>query len=261
MEESAKGGKPPSQWLRNNLVAVGAAAVLTVYSAGYFRTREAAQRFAGEAAQRRTAAPSSPRTGARVAAPVEAGPAVTGKSGGGPATPSKPATTVPAAASKPPAEPPRSAPPRSPDPAIASGPAVVSAPSIASAPTVAAASAAAPATAPAAPPPATSATVADSAATDPKQNRSESNQWKDGTYYGWGTSRHGDIQASVEIKDGRIAGAYISQCLTRYSCSWISMLPPQVVQRQSAEVDYVSGATQSSDAFYYAVLEALKQAK
>ena len=37
------------------------------------------------------------------------------------------------------------------------------------------------------------------------------------------------------------------------------MLPPQVVSRQSPEVDYVSGATQSTNAFYYAVVEALVQ--
>jgi uncharacterized protein with FMN-binding domain len=86
-------------------------------------------------------------------------------------------------------------------------------------------------------------------------------QWKDGVYYGWGTSRHGDIQAAVEIEKGRIIGAYIQQCLTRYSCSWISALPPQVVSRQSAEVDFVSGATQSTNAFYYAIVEALKKAK
>ena len=35
----------------------------------------------------------------------------------------------------------------------------------------------------------------------------------------------------------------------------------RVVARQSAEVDYVSGATVSSDAFYYAVTQALAQAK
>jgi uncharacterized protein with FMN-binding domain len=34
-----------------------------------------------------------------------------------------------------------------------------------------------------------------------------------------------------------------------------------VVARQSAEVDYVSGATQSTNAFYYAVVEALSRAK
>ena len=84
---------------------------------------------------------------------------------------------------------------------------------------------------------------------------------KDGTYRGWGTSRHGDIEAAVEIRNGRISAAYITQCLTRYSCSWISHLPGQVVARQSPEVDYVSGATQSTNAFYYAIVQALAKAK
>ena len=86
-------------------------------------------------------------------------------------------------------------------------------------------------------------------------------RYKDGTYFGWGTSRHGDIQAQVVIEGGRIASATIAQCLTRYSCSVIARLPPQVAERQSPEVDYVSGATQSTNAFYYAVVEALSKAK
>lgn len=85
--------------------------------------------------------------------------------------------------------------------------------------------------------------------------------FKDGTYTGWGRSRHGDIEARVEISDGRIIAASIAQCLTRYSCSWISALPGQVVTRQSAEVDFVSGATESTNAFYYGIQEALKKAK
>jgi uncharacterized protein with FMN-binding domain len=63
------------------------------------------------------------------------------------------------------------------------------------------------------------------------------------------------------VEGGRIASATISQCYTRYSCSWIAALPPQVVSRQSANVDYVSGASQSTDAFYYAIIEALSKAK
>src|SRR4030095_1028689 len=85
--------------------------------------------------------------------------------------------------------------------------------------------------------------------------------YKDGTYYGWGWCRHGQIQAAVVIEAGRIASASIAQCLTRYSCSWIARLPGQVSARQSAEVDYVSGATESTNAFYYAVVEALAKAK
>jgi uncharacterized protein with FMN-binding domain len=85
--------------------------------------------------------------------------------------------------------------------------------------------------------------------------------YRDGSYSGWGSSRHGDIEATVVIEDGRIASATITRCLTRYSCSWIAHLPGQVVSRQSADVDYVSGATQSTDAFYYAVVDALSKAK
>jgi uncharacterized protein with FMN-binding domain len=85
--------------------------------------------------------------------------------------------------------------------------------------------------------------------------------YKDGTYLGWGSSRHGDIQASVLVEGGRIAAATIAQCLTRYSCSWIAALPAQVVARQSPNVDYVSGATQSTNAFYDAVVDALAKAK
>ena len=85
--------------------------------------------------------------------------------------------------------------------------------------------------------------------------------WKDGTYDGWGTCRHGDIQATVVIEAGRIASATITQCLTRYSCDIIEKLPPEVSQRQSPEVDYVSGATQSAGAFYWAVVGALGKAK
>lgn len=80
-------------------------------------------------------------------------------------------------------------------------------------------------------------------------------------FYGWGATRHGDIQAEVEIKNGRIVSAAIAQCLTLYSCSWIAGLPVQMLSRQSAVVDYVSGATQSTNAYCYAVVAALLKAK
>jgi uncharacterized protein with FMN-binding domain len=85
--------------------------------------------------------------------------------------------------------------------------------------------------------------------------------YRDGTYAGWGHCRHGDIEATVVIEGGRIASATISQCQTRYSCAWIAPLPPQVVSDQSSQTDIVTGASESSDAFYYAVVEALGKAK
>jgi len=69
------------------------------------------------------------------------------------------------------------------------------------------------------------------------------------------------MEVAVDIFEGRILSATIKQCLTQYSCSVISAIIPQVAARQSAEVDYVTRATQSSNAFYYAVVEALKKAK
>lgn len=51
------------------------------------------------------------------------------------------------------------------------------------------------------------------------------------------------------------------KCQTRWSCTLIDHLGPQVVKRQSAEVDFVSGATESGNAFYWGVVEALAKAR
>jgi uncharacterized protein with FMN-binding domain len=95
----------------------------------------------------------------------------------------------------------------------------------------------------------------------PRSAAGPKEHWKDGTYKGWGFSRHGDIEATVVITRGRIEAAPISQCRTRYSCGVIEPLPGQVIERQSPDIDYVSGATQSADAFYEAVVAALQKAK
>jgi uncharacterized protein with FMN-binding domain len=83
------------------------------------------------------------------------------------------------------------------------------------------------------------------------------NQFKDGTYLGWGYSRHGDIEASVLVQGGRVVSAAITQCQTRYSCDVIDALPSQVLTRQNAFVDLVSGATESATAFSNAIFRAL----
>ena len=85
--------------------------------------------------------------------------------------------------------------------------------------------------------------------------------YKDGTYYGWGSCRHGDIQAAVIVEEGKIVTARVERCLTRYSCNWITPIPPRILAKQGTTYDYVSGATESSDAFQDAVAEALSQAK
>ena len=60
------------------------------------------------------------------------------------------------------------------------------------------------------------------------------------------------------VVDGRVVSAEITQCLTAYSCSVISALPGQVLSRQNAYVDLVSGATESADAFANAIYRGLR---
>jgi uncharacterized protein with FMN-binding domain len=231
------------------LVALGSAAVIAVYASGYARTRAAAAEFADEARER---PPIHPAKHDAVVPTVASPPQAT------------PDTTVlrsvksSVAAAAPVKSPPKRVAAKEPEPdtSVKTAPATSAAPAAATPP-------AATATVPTPPitPPKDTAVKAAAAATDTAGHSDKPVAYKDGMFTGWGTSRHGDIQATVMIKEGKIVGAVISECLTQYSCSWIAMLPQQVIDRQSAEVDFVSGATQSTNAFYYAVLNALKKAK
>jgi uncharacterized protein with FMN-binding domain len=245
----AQGGS--NNKVANKLVAASCAAVLAVYTAGYARTQSAADRLAAQVAERRAAVPvpervtlhvSELRSSAPVPVParlIPQAPPVPDRARSTADTPRKEAeqTKVAAVAVRANiAEPTPSEPPE-PLQAVVQ----VTTPSInpVPAPTIA-------------PPP---------VIPDPPPPAPAKPAWKDGTYTGWGYSRHGNIEAAVVIEGGRIASAAISQCRTRYSCSVIDKLIPQVAQRQSPDVDYVSGATQSADAFYGAVVEALSKAK
>jgi len=237
--------------VKNNLVALGSAAVVAVYAAGYAKTRQAAAQFADDTRERPpihsarhdavvpdAAPPKAPE--AAEPRPTKTEPASRVETKTPAAAPKKRDTTTKLSKAAP-----------SPAVATAPPPAVVTPP--ATTPPVVA-------TTPPTPPKDTTTSVK-SATADTAAKSDKNAPLKDGMFVGWGTSRHGDIQATVMVKDGKIVGAVISECLTQYSCSWISMLPQQVIDRQSAEVDFVSGATQSTNAFYYAVVNALKKAK
>jgi uncharacterized protein with FMN-binding domain len=233
--------------IANKLVVASCAAVLAVYTAGYDRTQSAANRLAAQVAERRAAVPPPQRVtlqvpGLRSPAPI---PVPARLLPPAPPVPDRPQNTtdsqrreaerteaVAVAVLANTAETAPIAPPE-PLPQVVQ----VTAPTVNLVP----------------PPPPDLA-----AAPAPVPNKPA---WKDGTYTGWGYSRHGNIEAAVVIEGGRILSANISQCRTRYSCSVIDKLIPQVAQRQSPDVDYVSGATQSADAFYGAVVEALSKAK
>src|SRR5436190_6741174 len=235
--------------ISNGLVAVSSAAVLAVYTAGYLRTKSAADKFAVQASirspdnrpARGTAAPA-PALALPTAAPVTVAPALA------PPARLNDRSALVISRSRRPAT--------SPDRKVAKTPRAAAS-STAAEDTLNAAT-----SAPAEGTPELPRVVEQAPGAAPAQVPDPARpQYKDGTYLGWGTSRHGDIQAQVIIEGGRIASATIAQCLTRYSCSVIARLPPQVAERQSPEVDYVSGATQSTNAFYYAVVEALSKAK
>jgi uncharacterized protein with FMN-binding domain len=235
---------PSGKKVANGLVAASCAAVIAVYSAGYVRTKAAVDHFEAQAAERRAAFPDPNRIVDRVDGPhsamrTEAATATT-------FDPRPPRESTRehkhfAPAPPPPPDPPPLRSAEAPPSALPEIPSPVS--FIPDAPAIPAPAAAAGASVEAVAPPPPAA------------------KWKDGTYLGWGTSRHGNIQAEVIVEGGRIASATIAQCRTRYSCSVIDKLPPQVAQRQSPDVDYVSGATQSANAFYFAVVEALGKAQ
>ncbi len=247
----------------NRVVGAGCAAVIAVYTAGYARTQSAADRFTKQLALRRVAALPLPGVNVVLDRKDVSHPRVenftmpTGK----PPAPDLEARHEPAKVKSPVGAGFARTEPRPSTEGLSESTALR-----AVAPAAAPPDAAPPA--PAAPVFATPPVIERQAATPPEAKPADpapaaipAAKWKDGTYTGWGYSRHGNIEAQVVIENGRIASAAISQCRTRYSCSVIDRLPPQVAEKQSPEVDYVSGATQSADAFYGAVVQALGKAK
>src|SRR6185436_19980148 len=156
-----------------NLTALGSAAVMAVYAAGYLRTRAAAQRYESSDSQRRPAAPAAAAVKIDAAGLMDTlradalrtdtlRPAVVAP------PPVKKKTKVAPAIDMASSEKPDTAPVRTPKDT---------------------------APAPSAPLPPTPAP----AVTDSVKPAADSVKiLKDGTYTGWGTSRHGDIQAAVE---------------------------------------------------------------
>lgn len=238
---------------RRPLVAISSAAVFAVYSAGYVRTQSAAEALDLEMAAQRAAgrreAPvvtpdSSPLQVLRdtVAAIQDAPPAArvvtvdTAPAPRAPAPKQVATTTIDSAAAPAAVVAPADSAPRQNVPAI---PEYI----------------APPAPAPAATPP----VATDSATATPAPKVVK--PLRDGAFHGYGSSRHGDIEVRVEIVGQKIVYAEISRCLTRWPCSIVERLPAQVIERQTADVDIISGATASSDAFYMAVLDALSTSR
>jgi uncharacterized protein with FMN-binding domain len=241
----------------NSLITLSSAAILAVYAAGYHRTGSAEDKYAGQSARRRVTAPlpASVIAPAAVTSNVEA-PRTVQPSPVAPLSADRPRTSaavVPKPSSLPAAEVSNAA-PVAPAPLV-NTPATPAAPPVAVATTETAPASPAPPVVPSREASTAQPAVAPPAAKPPRQYK-----YKEGTFLGWGYSRHGDIQASVVIKAGQIISAEIERCQTRYPCSWIMDLPGQAVTRQSSDVDVISGASESSYAYSDAVMDALSKA-
>jgi len=210
------------------VVAASCAAILAVYAAGYWRTRDEAGRFDN---------PSQARRPVRAARPSPVPPEVAA------------APVVPAAA-------PAAA--RVIEPAPAAGKSRLPAESAPRQVVVPPPSSNVPPAEPVSPP-ASQEVLAD--ATEQAPPEPSNSPWHDGTYTGWGLSRHGDIEARVTIKQGGIVAVGIATCATRYPCYVIDEILQQPLYRQSADVDTVSRATESADAYSDAVWQALQKAE
>lgn len=89
----------------------------------------------------------------------------------------------------------------------------------------------------------------------------DASAYKDGTYYGTGKSFAGTMKVKVDIAGGKIAS--ISIVSTKDGDSYVksaSSLLDTIVEKQSTNVDTVSGATFSSRGIIAAVRSALSQA-
>lgn len=86
-------------------------------------------------------------------------------------------------------------------------------------------------------------------------------QYKNGTFNGSGSNRRGSIEVRVSITNDKITDVEISHFAMHYSKNDVVGLPQEVIQKQSAQVQNVSGATYSTQAFQDAIEDALTQAR
>lgn len=87
--------------------------------------------------------------------------------------------------------------------------------------------------------------------------------YKDGTYYGEGTGFGGKIRVEVRIKNGKIKKITVTEAAGE-GASYLESakkLIPNILKKQSPDVDAVSGATYTSNGILNAVQDALEQAQ
>lgn len=114
----------------------------------------------------------------------------------------------------------------------------------------------------------TRGTPAQSAPPAPAPAPKPSSLYKDGTYTGPATDAYyGTVQVEATIRNGKVANvAFLQYPSDRSTSRYINgqampMLTQEAIQAQSANVDIISGATATSEAFIQSLTSALAQAR
>lgn len=93
-------------------------------------------------------------------------------------------------------------------------------------------------------------------------NITEAGTWKDGSYSETATGKKGKFDVTVIIEDGKISDINIGSNNETPDKGGVAIktLPDEIIDRQSPNVDAVSGATITSDAIKDAVARCLERA-
>lgn len=96
---------------------------------------------------------------------------------------------------------------------------------------------------------------------EPESKAEDAEAYKDGTYYGTGNGYRGAVKVAVTVEDGKIKEISVVQSADDEAFfGKARALLSQMIEKQSTDVDTVSGATYSSAGLIGAVRNALKEA-
>ena len=93
-------------------------------------------------------------------------------------------------------------------------------------------------------------------------SKGSSSKYTDGTYSGTAKGMNGDVTVEVTVKSDKIESVNVTSHneTTGISDAAIEQIPTSIVEKNSAEVDIVAGATVTSNAIMQAVTQALDKA-
>jgi NosR/NirI family nitrous oxide reductase transcriptional regulator len=92
-------------------------------------------------------------------------------------------------------------------------------------------------------------------------SKPEQKKYKDGTYVGIGAGENPNLKVSVKVSNGKISSVEILSANEADGKEALKVIPKEIVDAQSVNVDAISGATMTSGGIMTAVKDALSQAE